>query len=444
MKATSRHMGAIVLIIAAAAIATLWFLIGARKDSGQLYLTDLAGERSALADIRIEGLIKDGYHSTAFHVDAGAVRSKTAIHADPGTVQWEQNSPGKAKIMGDRQYEVHGTNPYTIISKDKNVLEQQKGIEQAEVYSSLSLVHSESDTGRKYTNPLEYGLAKVGEQIYFTVPTVLDFTGTNGIYALKFQKGLQEEKQYAEPVATFSLEDNDPAKGAGLQVLGLEAAGDKLALLATRNGEWLVRGYDSRTGSFLGEAVFPDLAAGWDGAGNRTQADSGSPSVSVSYQYYKAYPSHDNGTVTFCFSAYDNNSGQPGNVWVTVGLSDEAVQLLHVLRTDFTDGDEDTLYGISQAFFQNARLYIVKTFREPEGENSPAFELLRNKRILIYIYENSSLLYKGELVTDINDDSLHALNLPPASTVSYDLTNHRHLHQVQIMPRSSEGGPADD
>jgi hypothetical protein len=420
---------ATIVIIIALAVNTYGM-----KDNGILNMKDLFGSREAISDVTISGELRDGYHRTVFRMEAGHISSNTEIFKQP---LWADNYrfvPGGPKRMGGLQYNVNNQiSSYEITSRTDNY---HIPIGTAIVTLPISYRNpAQQGDGVTYTNSPEYGLAKIGDKVYFTVPVSTYFTGTIGIYELKFSEwGFRSlfdsaaNAAYApRKIVDISLDANNSDGKSGIEILGLEAVGNQLVLLSVQNNKLLIRSYDSDNGELLGEAAIADFYLSGRPGDNRP-ADS-----EVHKESYEAYSDPENNLLNISFKRSSFTQNLMNVTMLSIDFS-EVVKVVHTVKTSFDDGEEDTFSGISHMSYRKGKLYVIKTFREPESaESRIVYEITRSKHFYIYVYEHSKLVYKGELVTELNEDNIRAINLSPLhGGFGYDQMDYRYFTNVAI------------
>ncbi|XEC96186.1 hypothetical protein AB6A23_06400 [Paenibacillus tarimensis] len=428
MHHLKRHLVIPVFLIAVLIVGTIFYKVYAWKDNGTFKIKDLVGERSAIEDVIISGDLLDGYHRVRFKIEGGLVRTDTEVYSVPMLWSTDRYIYGAPKRMNGIDYEVRGYIDFDIIYRDsRNPKRSVTGL----AHLKPEIVYTKSSQeGVTFTNPLEYGLAKIGENVYYSVPTTTDYTGMNGIYELKFDERAYQympeyEKHAPRLVTSYSLDRNKESGSAGIEVLGLEAVGGKLALITAEDNKLVVRGYDSSSGLMLGEAVIENFIVA--GRGDNKEAE-------AHYESYDAYADHIGNVLTLSFRSNLSRPGQLKRTIVSVDFS-RSVEAVQILKGDFRDGDEHRYfgYGIQYMSYVNGKLVVAMTLSEPEESNSIPHEIVRPKRFFIYVFQASELMYKGELVTDLNDDTIRAVNVPPTySGFAYDPAQYRNFADVTI------------
>lgn len=401
-----RHLLIPALIAAVIVIASMAMNVHAAKDNGTFYLKDLYGDRMALEDAVIRGELLDGYHRTVFRIADGGVHTETQIFDQPEPSFLHRSIIGK--LINGLDYTVYVTgSQYEIQYRDRS------GSRFGHAKVGTGLVNRKSGNVNTFTNPLEYGLANVGDKIFFTVPTTWDYTGTNGIYALDFYPRPDQAEPSARRLASIDLNNNDPNKASGIEVLGLEAVGDKLALLLVEdNRRLIVRGYDSGDGSFIGEAAVDHFAL----AGRPEARQPGAVQTGRHNEGFASFADPEAMTLNLSFRRSDDTAlrDHPSLTILSFDLSD-GVRLIGEVKENFTDGEEDHYYGVMSVNHLGGKLYVAMTVRETEEQSGVPFEIGRPIRFMIYVYEERTLVYKGELMTDQNDDLIRVLNQSAAS-----------------------------
>jgi hypothetical protein len=114
-------------------------------------------------------------------------------------------------------------------------------------------------------------------------------------------------------------------------------------------------------------------------------------------------------------------------------LLSDGVKLLNETTIRYNDSIEVNKRNMKSISYKNGKLYMVYKRLTPEGktENEKLFEPALPQELLIQVYEQSKLMYEGELVTDLNNDSIEAVNLNGA--YSYDPSEHRTFDHIVIQ-----------
>jgi hypothetical protein len=401
----------------------------AKRDDGLFVMKDLIGSRDAIGDVAISGELRDGYHRTLFRLQEGQLNTSTEVFEQQRLAESYRYIPGGVKRMDDREYSVYGISTFDITSRKQS---KDGGYY---IPDGTALVAPPISYGRNadnsitYANPLEYGLAKAGGKVFFTVPVFADSTGTSGIYELRFSEwgfplSLVDREAYAaRKIADISLEANASGKPPGIEVLGLEAVGSKLVLLSTEHNELRIRSYESDSGKLLGEAVVPDFYL------PARPGTAPSEHAGTYYENYEAYSDSEHDMLNLSF----RGSSAQQRLMLSIDFSD-GVKVVNTVKTAFTDGEEDSIRSLSYMSYRNGKLYVVKMLREPRADaNDPAYDLALPLHFYIYVYEKSKLVYKGELATDMNEDNIQSIS--QAATrggYNYDQKDFRYFTNVAV------------
>ncbi|WP_336771268.1 hypothetical protein [Paenibacillus sp. MMO-58] len=401
VRKLSRHLAIPVGILAILLIGIFSWLNHAHQNAGTLYIKDHFGDRSAIDPIRISGDISDQYASTAFEIDKGKLTKHTEVYDPPLLLpdHYKYVNGGKKRI-DNLEYEVHGDGAFYVLYTDKNVLNVKNNGKSSLVYANIAKANADGN----YSNSLEYGLAKLGDHLYFTVPTTAESTGTNGIYELSFA-----EEGMTRTVTEFSLDQNK--ESASLAVLGLTAAGDKLALILKENGHVVVRGYDPESGKMLGNIRLD-------------------PSGSVYSDQYEVYSNDKVLNLVFQNNSIqtDYNTFYHKTVW-SIDFQN-GMQLVDTTNLDYASTWKDYYRSRMNMQYLGGRLYLLYTFTEPRPEDR--FDGYLPIHLMIRVYKANQLLYEGELVSDLNDDRVNTFNWPEGTSHDLQLYDYRLFDHLKL------------
>ncbi|MGZ9583118.1 hypothetical protein [Paenibacillus marinisediminis] len=419
MDKVKKHLAVPFLLLFILIFGSVYYTLSTIEDNSTFYVRDLSGDPSAIADVTITGDLSDGYHSTVFKLSNGQVSTETKIYDQPTRV-WDKRYPSDLyKLMDGYLYEVQGSLSFDIVARDVN---NQYAPATASVIPGL-IYHNSQPNTYTYANPLVYGLTKIGDQVYFTVPTSADYTGSNGIYELAFSYGDRssiplENWPKTQELAAIDLDQNKSDPANAIHVLGLEAVGDKLALIMTEGTSLIVRGYDSESGKLIGEAVVPQFI--------NLEAEMSFESHSARYV---AYSDHEHHILNLSFDRYPNVLTNQ-DVYKTILSVDfsNGVELVDYNRAHFTDGKVDNNRGISHISHRNGKTYVVMTLGDKEDRIPHS--IIWPQRFMLYVLKSDELLYQGELITDVNDDLIR--DSQSAGNFSYDMAEYRNFFNIKI------------
>jgi hypothetical protein len=422
-----KHAAFPTLAAAIAFIIVIALNIYAKRDNGTFIMKDLIGKRDAIGDVTISGELRDGYHRTLFRLLGGKLNTSTEVFEQPKLAESYRYIPGGAKRMDDREYNVTGVSSFDITSRKRSKAGGYFIPDGTALVTPPINYGWNHDNSVTYANPLEYGLAKAGGKVFFTVPVYVDSTGTSGIYELRFFDwgfaSVVDREAYApRKIADISLEANESGKPPGIEVLGMEAVGSKLALLSVEQNELRIRSYDSVSGKLLGEAVVPDFYL---------PARPGTTQPEHSDTYYENYEAYSDSEHDMLNLSFRGSSGQ--QLILSVGFAN-GVKIVNTLKTAFNDGEVDPVRSLSYISYRNDKLYVVKTLRKPRADaNVPSFDLSLPLHFYIYVYGQSKLVYKAELATDLNDDSIKPIvQAATRGGFNYDQKDFRYFTNVAV------------
>jgi len=429
MDKIKRHAALPALAAAIAIIVALTASIYQAKDNGSFEVRDLIGSREAIRDVVIRGELRDGVQRTSFRIEEGRMRADTELFEQPKRADFYHYVPGSPMRSGEMEYFVQNESSlHTITSRRMTDQGYSIPVGMAEVVPPPMRRDSNGpNDGVSLANPPEYGLTRIGDSVYYTVPVSSRFIGSSAIYELKFyswgfRSGIDPQDYTHRKLAEIPLAANESGQGTGIEILGLEAVGERLALIFAENGALHVRSYDVRTGESLGEATVLEFRL------PAREGDSGASGVASFYEGYEAYPDHERSTLTLNFRRGSSVANRIDMTALSFGFAD-GVELADRTDLSFSDGDEDTYSGISLLSYRNGKLYAIRSFRGPETEQPRAlFDIVRPKHLYAYVYERSKLIYKGEIVTDLNEDNILAYNQSPyQGSFGYDQTDYRYF-----------------
>ncbi|MDK2903538.1 MAG: hypothetical protein PWQ93_1457 [Clostridiales bacterium] len=412
-----RHMAIIAAFVSVTVVLSVYSHIYASAARATVYIEDIYGDRAELNGITVNGVLQDRYHRLIFDVKDGETKSRTEYNQHyKDIIPPYYNVNYNDKMFDGIQY-TYELEPgwkmkvrisyFDLMSKDWTN------------YSVDFTTDVIGPGGNQYSlaNDTGYAMASTGGKIYFTVPTTREYTGTNGIYEIvKFYsmsdrlfmqaRGESQPKDAVRTVTTFSLDGNKDG-GPTIEVLGLEAAGDKLALILAIDGRLAIRTYDPKSGAMLGEVALDDFTKAY-------------------YPPYHAFS--DNGSLNLCFRS--NASTQDTDVFAILSFDvSEGITLESNIEERYTEGEPERFWDITA---KNDRLYIAVLLREHRGQNFVTYDVLRPKRLLLYAYQAGTLVYKGELVTDMDEDAALERQRNISGDFIYDAPRYRHFADVEL------------
>ncbi|CAM3883921.1 hypothetical protein COLU111180_12570 [Cohnella lubricantis] len=396
-----KHAAIPALGLGAALLLAIGASTYAMKDEAAFELNDLSGSREAIADAVISGELRDGYHSVHFHIENGKLRTETEVFRQPEFTYPYHYVPGADKRIDDTMFSVEGLGTFEILSL-KPKLYNIYYVPDGKAIVTPTIHYGKDENGNiDLANPLEYGIAKNGDRVFFTVPVSSRSTGSSGIYELNFFHWADElfvnaQKQYPPRlIAELDLRANESAEQPNIEVLGLEAVGDKLVLISAANGELVIRSFDSGSGALLGEAALPNFQL------QRPAAEAERSDGAIAYSSsYEAFSDSKLGILNLSF-----RGSRSRQLMLSADLAD-GVRIVNQVEADRSEEESQHLIDERSAIrYLNGKLYVIRAYKEARSSDpNDVNEIARPHRFYLYVYDQSKLAYKGELVTDQNDD----------------------------------------
>jgi len=370
------------------------------KENGTFYLKDLSGSREALNGVTITGELSDGYQRTSFSLRDGKLDAETQLKPSP-LRETEFTYTTGSKVIPDRFYGVNVNGRQFEIMSYVREEDHDTFTPKGKAVVNPPLIHA-SDKPNGYPSRLDYGVAAAGDRVYFTVPVPSNVSGKGIIYELNFNDWWSQMDQAnprpARIVVQYGLQTEGKSETHGIEVIGLESVGNKLILLTAENDSLRLRSYDSESGAPLGEARLPDFRLSSDVA--NTDA----------YGYdYQSSSEEDKGRLYLNFKGISGTK----SILLSVNLTD-GVKIENAGRIDLEDSATAASRSFASMRERNGKLYVFKSLQEPRNEETPQplLDIALPVRAYLLVFERSSLIYQGELITDINDDRIEAINWP--------------------------------
>jgi len=417
-----RHIALPLVAIVVVFLIALLVLVRAAKEQGTYRVAHVYGDSSVMEGITISGAIIDANHKTSFTWQDAQVDINTEAYPNPQSDWQYRYYSGFYQRINDYYYRVDKSLVRVGLSVERNFFNNGNFdyVDSAIVDIPIKPLFKKSDKVTEFTNLKTYGLAEVAGHIYFTLVTTEKYKGENGIYKLNFK----DWDQQTPPIVTFSLDSNNEEYGTRIAVLGLEAVGDKLALILVKDNALVIEGYRT-DGSKLGEAVVAPFLF------NQINAELADEDASVRYQQsYEAYSHAENGMLSLSFL---NNQSQ--RTVVTVQSTNEGIQLVD--KTEISKEDqllrENSEYLQGERFikYKDGKLYYVGVFREHPDKEGNVWEYMLPIRLLVNVYEQGNIVYTGELITDVNDDLLR-IDDRDVYNFNYDWSEYRNFYDLYI------------
>jgi len=475
-----RHIALAVLVLSLAIIVLSHNNVSSSAVNSTFYLKDLYGQRSQLNDVIISGNIQDGYHNNAFKINNSIPQFNTYYYYHyKDMIPSHQATQGFRKIINNREYELmlhfKGNKVLANIKYYDRNLGRYNKTTYGEAIIQTEII-SEKYTGNSYTtaNSDFYVITNIGDRIFFTIPTTEGYKGTNGIFeVIKFSDTLnylldsiirQEENEASDysynesnngisnkvdehsqshnkqsairTVTTFSIDGDNEKGNSGIEVLGLQGVDDKLVLILRQDHALVFRAYDCTSGNQLGEVIIDDMRkpgtnvnnnGNRNGSGNENGNDNDNDLYDIpSYlERYEAFVSDS--TLSICFRK--NTPGAVEIKMLNFEVSDN-IKLTNIIDEVYTDGDIERIHDI---YHKDNEVYVMLSLIESNEKSTTPYYSLRPKQMYIYVYNNSGLSYKGELITDLNEDDIFQIYAPAArGGISYNFYERRLFENIQI------------
>ncbi|MEK3883161.1 hypothetical protein [Paenibacillus sp. PL2-23] len=430
MRIGRRHAALLLAALSAGIILITLFVIDTSRNNGTIELVDLLGDRSALDGIAVEGAIRDGYHEMRFRWADGRITKQTKVHDEPRNLN-TYYAPGMPLPVGDRFYEIYpsftSNDDYEVRYFDN--IDGFRGDFGGMAFIDPSLVYHSAANSRAHTNYQEKGLAFIGDRVFYAPTTTRDYTGSSGIYeVIRFSgrntmQGEDSEQPATKRIAELDLEGNSRDELQGLEVLGLEAVDGKLALIALVDGRIVVRGFDADSGEIIGEAALDTFV-------HTTTVEGGQRPDGETYrENYDAYADDDTGILTLKLTSTNSTSLENHLAIISLSLR-EGVQLVHEQSLVHPVRDAEPIEEYSRFSFRDGKLYAFKRMLSQPPDLFTRYDDLKIRSFFIEAYEAGELIYRGELVTDMNDDLVQEQHLAEPYQFQYEPYRYRQMEDV--------------
>jgi hypothetical protein len=405
------------------AIIVVWFTgVFDKKEEESFVVKDISGDSSLLSQVQISGVLRNGKQTTSFNWIGHEVKATTQYFHKQQPISLRPYTLGDKLKVGHKYYTVYGEQNFEILEQDQSK-EGKEQTRSAVVPSSLAYqlgkIKDDKLANTKFTNPLEYGLTDVDDQMFFIVPNNAAFAGENSIYQLDFKQ--KKDESNSRKLATIDLKGNalstQRLQPSNIEVLGLEAVGKQLAVVISKDGKLVIQAYDSVSGKETGTVEVKDVYLQTDLNDIVSNPPLEGKTVVQSYGY-NAYRDEENGVLNLSFNIV--TAGQPNRdvLFVSIDMKNN-VSLISVLKASYSNPRESAsdLIGVRQVAYLQNHLYVIRMEQEQtenqEVQNDQAQDAKQAsevkpeegyRHLYVYVYNASGLVYKGELVTSMNDD----------------------------------------
>lgn len=424
-----RHAALPLVCIAVFVIAAILIGVRGSKEGGTYMVKHLLGDSAVLDDVIISGAIVDANHNTGFTWQGSKVDTNTTVYSHAQNEWRYRYSDSFYHKIGEYYYSTmpSGFNPHDFyITRQQFNNNRYVNQQSALAIIPIDLMNNNGSNTFELTNNITYGLAEVNDELFFTAVTTNRYKGTNGIYKLHFDSDnnyvTPAERKRSTAIMTYSLDYNMDGTSPSISVLGLEAVGDKLALILVKGNKLVIEGYNTE-GKALGEVEVADFlmtGTGHDEAGDAVHY----------YESYEAYSQADNEKLSLSLRGSNKQ-----RLVVSVDFSGEGVKLADITTIKAEEAalveDADYEHGARFITFKHGKLYYISVFRQVDEYDTSYLNFMKQIRFLLSVYEQGSLVYQGELLTDVNDDLIRTKqrNL---MDFSYDPLQYRSIFDVRI------------
>ena len=483
-KWLNKHLFFIILVSCLAIMVAAGTSFLNASDDGTLYIQDMEGDRSVLDNVVISGLIQDRSHGITFDI--------RNLDVDKRFSYYNSNQDIDFKIMGLKTSDVNYSYQLDyVISPDANMettetkeinesgytINKISKVDAVDFYVRISRIDYSnaqidwsdirfnpgagvrSDTlefeftsiddydkdgvlrGQNGGSDLGHGLVVYNPQdaftlldghLYFTLLSAPQHSGNNGIYKVERfadqwerMSDLSDEweipdenawkrAQYGnvKPITTFSLDEQN------MSVLAIEAVNGKLILIVIENNTLILRSYHPETGKLMDELPVQELNYE-DYQGTLQAFIDGSI---LNLNIVKKIKEEDD---QFLLS----------NILLSVDIADKLSLLHHVENLQLESGEIAPQY-IDQMVTADQKLFVFAGISREEEQQEIAHDVLRPKHNLVFVYGGDEFLYKGEFMTDIDEDYItYRERMRGGGSFGYDPNQFRQIYGYQVEGR---------
>ncbi len=442
MSFIRKNISLIVLSISLTTIVLSFVYAFLAKDNITFYLKDITGDKDALSDITITGVLQDRFHGQHFEISNGEIKhnfkyyqkaedavkppvkyangissdglvytfdydfqiaSDATTEVVPNTSTVDGDSYGgetvrrrtvfsdKVEFIADiwvrnEDFTINVDNTrfsiptgITLIS-DKLEFEFEEIIEtRPDGQEFVTHLSKGGRTSKPYYDSFAKCMTFLNGKLYFTFPTTKEHSGENGIFVVdEFEKSWSfyewREIGKGRKIVKWSLNDHNT------DVLALESVNGKLVLIMAIDDILTLKVYDEH-GNFLDEMAFKEIY-------NCTDTNAG----------LETYVNED--FLNICIGETSYYGFTRNSALISVQIGDKIIPRQIIHKLDFKD-EIAKHYNIHA---KGNKVYIVTSLERLDEGNEYVYEPLRHRRLVIMVYEDSQLIYKGELVTDADED----------------------------------------
>lgn len=445
----SRIMMTALAVITVLAVVVVWYTgVFDKKEKESFVVKDISGDSSLLSQVKISGVLRNGKQTTFFDWIGHEVKATTQYFRKQQPIELRPYTLGGELGVGDKYYTVYGEQNFEILAEDRSKKDGEQtrsAVVPSSITYQLGKITDDKLANTKFTNPLEYGLTDVDDQMFFIVPNNAAYAGENSIYQLDFKQ--KKDKSNSRKLATIDLKENalstQKEQPRNIEVLGLESVGKQLAVVMSKDGKLVIQAYDSVSGKEIGVVEVNDVYLQTDLNDSVSNPSLEGKTVVQSYGY-NVYRDENNGVLNLSFNIVTEGQVNRDVLFVSIDMKNN-VSLLSVLKSSFSNPKESAtaLIGVRQVAYLQNHLYVIRMEQEQtenqKVQNDQAKDAKEDsevkakegyRHLYVYVYNASGLVYKGELVTSMNDDYDSWLE----DTEGYHSGKYRFFEDWQITP----------
>ena len=380
-----KHRGKITITIAVIVLILTIVELYTLADQATLYIRDIKGNPSVLENIIISGAIEDKYHGQYFSIENNQV-NKTNKFYDHHVINKKEEVKkaltNRVKVSEDMYlFEVstrhpRGNNAFVyarVFGSFQHFTEYNTG-----VINGIG----EENTYLKIDNNNNYTV--LNETIYFTVNTAPGFRGENGIYKVvdPYYASLTE-KGKIEKIIPIDLDETNNQLG----VVGITSKNNLLILITQLENRLMVTAYNPETRAVVSEDSL-ELELRYPNREVVIIEENNHLHLCFEYQQEKFYESRN---LDIGYIYPPSQERVIVTIEVKEGIQIKNVSKIETLDLEYNMVDKDKVFYVEDKLFVFGNMFRIKENR---------FDFTYH----FFVYEGDTLLYHGELVTDIAED----------------------------------------
>lgn len=478
-----KHIALPLLVITLAIIILIQNYIRCLAANCTFYLEDLYGSREHLSNVIISGNLQDGYHNNIFKIENGNLEIRTVyyhhykdfipLNTDSWFSKFINNVEYVLTLYFDGKEVIANIKYY-----DRNPEKSRKSSYREATIKTDIINEKYTDGSWTTATSTSYVITNIGDRIFFTIPTTEGYSGTNGIYEVVnfsdnfnyflYTKIKQEEESdlpqnnqhdtnnqvdktyidetYIRTVAEFSINVNHHTESSYLEVFGLEAVGNYLVLILRQGSSMVFRAYDSESGEQTGEVIINDSSSYLERykafVSNNTlnlsliKRNSGDENIPGDKRRILTFEILHESHVNKNENTEVDNENKNAEIKTAESYYNDGVimhgnlRLTNIIDAVYLNSEIDRIFNI---YHKDNKVYIVLSLIESEADKITPYNVLRPRRMFIYVYEDSKPVYVGEIITDMNQDNIFQLYEPSTSGgIPYNTYERRLFEDIRI------------